>query len=373
MRLGINAMRLSGQRLGVGRYIEYMLRYWERFLQPSDSVTIYVREPFDKRTLNLSDAYTVKLLESSLGGVLWEHLALAPRHREMDVLFCPSYTMPLHYRGRCVVATHSVNEVQLGAHPWWYNLTYSQRNRLSARRADRVIVPSESTRHHVERIYGVAPGKIDLVVEGVPETFHPLKDSAQLQAVRRKYLGDDRPYVAFVGKLSQRRNIPALIEAFAMLKRRDNIPHSLLLFGPNILGLRLNELTDRFGVTGSVVQNDGILEKHDDIVPVFCAADLFVHPSAYEGFSITTVEAMACGVPVITVNRGAAKEITDGDAAIRVDEPAAASIAAAMRRGLFDQGLRASVRANALERVRAYSYVETARQTLDVCRRAAHV
>ncbi len=158
--------------------------------------------------------------------------------------------MPLHYRGRCVVATHSVNEVQPGAHPWWYNLTYSQRNRLSARRADRVIVPSESTRHHVERIYGVAPGKIDLVVEGVPETFHPLKDSAQLQAVRRKYLGDDRPYVAFVGKLSQRRNIPALIEAFAMLKRRDNIPHSLLLFGPNILGLRLNELTDRFGVRG---------------------------------------------------------------------------------------------------------------------------
>ena len=176
MRFGINALRLSGQRLGIGRYIEYLLKDWDSMLEPDDEVVVYVRDPFDKEELGLSDAFHVRHLPSRHHGVRWEHLVLARHWRETDVLFCPSYTVPLHYRGKLVVATHSVNEAEAGTHPWWYHLTYRQRNKFSARRSDAVIVPSSTTKQHVIDLYGVAHEKITIVPEGAPRSFAPVED-----------------------------------------------------------------------------------------------------------------------------------------------------------------------------------------------------
>ena len=370
MRIGVDALRLSGQRLGIGRYIEYLFKHWNTMLEAEERVVVYVREPFDPAPLGLSDAFEVRLLPSRLDGVFWEHFVLAQHWRETDVLFCPSYTIPLHYRGRSVVATHSVNEVQPGTHPWWYHLTYRQRNRLSARRADAVIVPSESARRHVEDLYGVEPGKIDIVAEGVDDDFRPLEDEEILRRTRERFFGDDRPYILFVGKLSQRRSIPELVTAFAEVRKTDGIPHGLLLYGPNVHDLPLDRLVHDLGLNGSVVQINEKLADHQAIIPVYSAADLFVHPSAYEGFSLTTVEAMACGVPVVTVNVGAVAEIVR-DTALTVDEPTAANLAVAIRRALSDEELRSRLRSAALARADELRLSATARGTLDVIRRVA--
>ena len=370
MRFGVDALRLSGQRLGIGRYIEYLFKHWNTMLEAEERVVVYVREPFDGARLGLSDAFELRVLPSRLDGVLWEHLVLAKHWRETDVLFCPSYTIPLHYRGRTVVATHSVNEVQPGTHPWWYHLTYRQRNRLSARRSDAVIVPSESARKHVVELYGVEPGKIDIVAEGVDDDFRPLEDQEVLRETRRRFFGDDRPYILFVGKLSQRRSIPELVTAFAEVRKTDGIPHGLLLYGPNVHDLPLDRLVHDLGLNGSVVQINEKLADHQAIIPVYSAADLFVHPSAYEGFSLTTVEAMACGVPVVTVNVGAVAEIVR-DTALTVDEPTAANLAVAIRRALSDEELRSRLRSAALARADELRLSATARGTLDVIRRVA--
>lgn len=370
MRFGVNALRLSGQRLGIGRYIEYLLKDWDSMLSPGEQVVVYVREPFDKNDLGLSDAFEVRHLPSRHDGVRWEHLVLARRWRETDVLFCPSYTVPLHYRGRLVVATHSVNEAEPGSHPWWYHLTYRQRNKFCARRSDAVIVPSLTTKEHVQTLYGVAPDKITVVPEGAPRSFAPVEDEALLAETRRRYLGSDVPYVLFVGKLSQRRNIPALIEAFARVKHGEGLPHKLLLFGPNVLELPLDELVQRLGVSDSVVQTDGRIERHDQILPVYSGADLFVHPTAAEGFSLTIVEAMACGLPVITVGRGAVAEIVD-DAAITVDAPEPGQLEAAIRRVLTDADLRSDLARRSIARAELFRLDSTARGTLDVMRQVA--
>jgi glycosyltransferase involved in cell wall biosynthesis len=370
MRFGVNALRLSGQRLGIGRYIEYLLRHWNEMLSSDERMLVYVREPFRREELGLSESFEVVHLPSRLNGVLWENRVLPPRWRETDVLFNPSYTTPLRYRGRTVVATHSVNEAEPGTHPWWYHLTYRQRNKLCARLADAVIVPSQTTKGHVEQLYGVEPEKITIVPEGAPNSFAPIEDEGALVETRRRYLGDDSPYVLFVGKQSQRRNIPALIEAFARVKRSEHLPHKLLLFGPNVLGLPLGKLAAELGVEGSVVQTDGKLDRHEQILPVYSGADLFVHPTAAEGFSLTIVEAMACGLPVITVGRGAVAEIVDG-AALTVDAPTPDALEGAIRRVLTDAGLARSLRDRALERSKQFRLESTARGTLDVMRQVA--
>lgn len=370
MRFGVDGIRLSGQRFGIGRYTEYLLKHWNRMLEDDERVVLFVRDRLDTAALGLSDAFEVCVLPSRLGGIVWEHVHLARRWRDVDVLFGPSYTAPLNYRGKTVVATHSVNEVQQGAHTRFYNLTWKQRNRLCARRADAVIVPSESARQHVIDIYGVASDKIDIVVEGVDDSFRPIEDEDVLSDTRRRFFGEDRPYILFVGKFSQRRNIPTLIRAFGELKARNGIPHALLLYGANVEGLPIEQLAREAGVADSIVATNEVLRRHEDIIPVYSAADLYAFPSAYEGFSLTVCEAMACGAPVVTVNRGAVAEIVD-DAAMTVDEPEVSSLADAMERVLRDRDLHAALRGKALERVRLFRWEQTARGTLDVLRRVA--
>jgi glycosyltransferase involved in cell wall biosynthesis len=370
LRIGFDGFRISGQPFGIGRYIEYMLKHWNHLLVPNEKVLIYVKDQFDAKALGLSDAFEVRHLPSRLSGVWWEHLVLASRWREMDVLFGPSYTVPLNFKGRSVVATHSVNEAQRGAHSLWYDLTYRQRNKLCARKADAVIVPSEAARDQVIDVYGVAPEKISIVAEGVDDSFQPIDDEEVLEQTRRRFFGDDRPYILFVGKFSQRRNIPALITAFANVKRSKGIPHGLLLYGKNVHDLPLDSLVSELGVADSVVQLNEPLQRHEDIIPVYSAADAYVHPSEFEGFSLTICEAMACGTPVITTGRGAAQEIVDG-AGLLVDAPTPEALTEALDRLLADSSLASALREKGLERVRRFRMEEMARGTLDVLRSTA--
>jgi glycosyltransferase involved in cell wall biosynthesis len=370
MRVAVNAFRLSGQKLGVGRYLEHLLHDWQGMLEPDDAVLVCVRDRHDARTLRLSDAFDVRELPSRVGGALWEHLVLTRHLDDADVLFGPAYTLPLNYRGRSVVAIHSVNEAQPGAHSWSYRFTTRKRYALSARKADAVIVPSQSAKSHLEELYRTSPDNVVVVPQGVDEAFKPVADEPLLRETRRRYVGGDRPYVLFVGKFSARRNVPALIRAFGAVKRRLAIPHALLLFGPNVTRLPIDELAEELDLDGDVFEVNEQFVDHRDIVPVYSAADLFVHPSSYEGFSLTIVEAMACGAPVLTVNRGAAAEITDGTA-LTVDEPTVESLARALERALTDAEFRSSLSRRALERAKSFRNQDTARGTLDVLRRVA--
>jgi glycosyltransferase involved in cell wall biosynthesis len=317
-----------------------------------------------------SDAFRHEVVGPDIQGILWENVLLPRAVHGVDVLFGPSYTIPLLYRGPTVVATHSVNEAQPGAHGWSYRWTYTPWYRSSARRANRVIVPSEATRKDVQRWYGVPEDRIDIAREGVDEDFKPVEDPEVLRRTREKYFGRDRPYLLFVGKQSQRRNIPDLIRALGRLKRERGIPHGLLLMGPNVLGRPLAELTDEAGVVDDVVQVNEQFPDHTAITKVYSAADAYVYPSAYDGFSLTVVEAMACGLPVVTADRAALSEIGRGCAEL-VSEPTEDQLTDAIWRVLSDRGRHAELRARGLERATSLQWEGTARRTLDVLRQVA--
>jgi glycosyltransferase involved in cell wall biosynthesis len=365
MRIGVSAWRLTGQRLGIGRYIEYLLQYWGTMLDPSDEVTVFVREPLLPPGLQTS----VRVIQPALTNALWENLLLPAHTKGLDVLFGPSYTLPLLPRCRSVVSIHSVDEVE-GAWPWWHRLTFEQKYRMSARTANHVIANSHDVKRRIVQRYGIEEGKIDVIWLGADEAFRPLDDVALFRETRIKYLGSDRPFVLFMGGLSRRRNVPILLEAFSNLKKKDRIPHALLLMGPNRANLPLDELTSRFGIADSVIHTIGRVAHHSELVPVYCAADVFVLPSSTEGFSLTLAEAMACGTPVITVNRAALGEVAYGHA-MTIEEPTVQALTDAMRCVLGDAALRAELSRKGLERARLLRWPAAARRTLEVLRRVA--
>jgi glycosyltransferase involved in cell wall biosynthesis len=370
MHWGVDAHRLAGQRLGVGRYIEYLVKHWRSMMLESDACTLFTRQPYDGTAWDPSPSIHVRSFAPSIPPSVWQHGVLPHYTRGIDVLFCPSYSVPLTYSGKSVVAIHSMNEVESGTHPWWYKLTYSKLYRFSADRADRIIVPSESTRQDLERHYGITSEKVDVVVQGADEAFRPIHDAAAKRATRIRFLGEDRPYIVFVGKLSTRRNIPVLIEAFSIVKRRSKLPHALLLVGPNHVGVPLEELIARHGMQGHVIQTDGRFSSHLEVPPIYASADLYVNASSYEGFSMTLVEALSCATPVVTVNRAALAEIATGAAEL-VDEPTPDLLADAIERVLSDPELAKSLGERAYRRADAFRWNVTARQTLDVLRRVA--
>ena len=249
-----------------------------------------------------------------MSGIPWEILRLGRAAADHDVLFCPAYTGPVRYRGQIVVATHSVNETEPAAHGWLYRQTYSRLYRYCARHADAVIVPGERTRRAVLEYYGVPGERLHIVHQGADDAFHPIDDPALLTATRTRFFGTDRPYLLFVGKGSKRRNIPMLVEAFARLRHEGGWPHGLLLFGPYQGDLPLEKLLSDLGVEKDVVQTPGVVEHHSDLAPIYAAADIFIHPSENEGWSMTTTEALASGTPVIAADRGGLGEVARGHA-----------------------------------------------------------
>ena len=368
MRFGINAYRLSGQRLGVGRYVEYMLKNWGPMLGPGDDLTVYVQEPLDLEHLHLPETCRQKVLKPRLPGLAWENLLLARCHNEIDVLFGPSYTVPITYRSRSVVAIHSLNEAHAHTHPWWYTQTYSRLYRQAARRAQRVIVPSQATKQDLIQIYNIGQDKIDIVAQGADRCFAPIDDEGLKQRTRRRYIGVDCPYILFVGKLSQRRNIPLLMTAFSILKKQEKIPHRLLLFGPNHLDIPLVRMAEQLDIADDVIQTDGRVRDHAELVEVYNAADLYVNASLYEGFSMTLIEAMACGLPVVVSRRAALAEIADGYG-VMVDDVTAEGFAGAMADVLSDPMLRQRLRTKSLERAADFRWDTLAQQTLGILRR----
>lgn len=362
MRLGVNGLRLTGRRLGVGRYVEHMLRWWGVMDHPFTEVAAYIPEPPDE-PLPVADPVRLELIPSSASAGVWEHYVL-PRRKPADHLFfCPSYIVPLltSRSERLVVTHHGSYEAIPEAFPWWERNKARLLYRHSCRRAERVITVSESSKRDIIRFYDIPEDKIRVIPEGVDDAFRPLDDDALLDARRRSYFPDGRPYVLFVGKLSARRHIEDLLHAFARLSRRADLPHGLVLIGPDSSGQDLASRVERLGIGDRVLHRP--FAVHQELVESYNAADLFIYPSEYEGFGIPVLEAMACGTPVITLNNSAFPEFAGGIAHFARDGSAEA-LEEAMETVIFSGEIRDRTRREGPRRADRYRWREIAAKTM---------
>lgn len=362
MELAVNGLRLVGKRYGVGRYIEYLLSHWGAMPHPFSRIIVYTPEPID---LNLSQYPTIehRIVPSRFSYGYWEQVVLARLQRQHSLLFCPSYVAPILGRGKVVLTHLGSYEAMPSAFPlverWKSRLLYQ----FSAKRADLIITVSESSRKDIAGFYKIPPEKIRVIYLGVDPLFKPILDRDVIVSVRKRYFGPDRPYILFVGKLSARRNIPELISAFAELKRSRNIPHGLLLVGPDSVGHDVSRLAKMQGVESDVIHQE--FASHEDLVNIYNAAALFIYPSSYEGFGIPVLEAMACGVPTITLHNSSFLEFAAGTAHL-APNGSKEELLKAMDTVLGSTELQAKMRQDGPRRAQDFGWASIARQTMDV-------
>src|SRR5215469_15705439 len=292
MILGVNGIRLVGKRSGVGRCIEAVLRCMAEMDHPFSEFRVYTPSPIADEVV-LPPCATNIVLPSPLPLAVWEQLVLLRAHGDRDLLFCPSYVIPLLARCPTFLIHHGSYEGYPQAFNWWAlnkaRFAYS----LSANRATVVCTVSEHSKREMVRFYGIKPERIHVVPEGVDtRTFRPVRDLQSLTTWRVKTFGSDTPYIVYVGKPVERRNLSALIKAFGLTKRKKKISQKLLIVGSDLAGSSpFREVIATEGLTKDVALLGYV--NYQEMPLVYNSADLVIYPSSYEGFGMPVLEAMA--------------------------------------------------------------------------------
>ncbi len=283
-----------------------------------------------------------------------EQWAMPRRLRKIapSLLHVPHFNIPLAYPGPLVVTIHDVIHLLF---PQFSRARFAavyarfMLSRVAARTA-LVMADSECTKRDLVR-FGFSDKKIRVVPLAVDGRFRPVDPAEAAKRVGR--YGLTPGYLLYVGNLRPIKNIPRLVEAYALLRRRRPDVPPLVLAG-----------RDQMSRESAAWRSDPSIKfpgeiASEDLPALYSAAGLFVFPSLYEGFGLPPLEAMACGCPVVASGAGSLPEVL-GDAALTVDPDDAGSIADGMERALTDSGLRADLSRRGREQAGRFSWRATA-------------
>ncbi|MFG1698350.1 glycosyltransferase family 4 protein [Nonomuraea sp. NPDC049309] len=297
----------------------------------------------------------------------WEQsgLPLLARKAGADVIHAPYYSMPL---GSGVPTVVTVHDVTWFTEPDQHSPRASffrSATRTAVRHARRIIVPSKATRDELIRVLDADPTRIDVAYHGVDMTqFHPPTEEEIERAATRCGL-HGQPYVAFLGALDPRKNVPNLIRGFAAAVKRLDKPPALVIGG----GVHEDDVDAACREVEATVRvvRPGYLSAPE--LPGFLGGALVVaFPSRGEGFGLPVLEAMACGAPVLTTHRTSLPEV--GGDAVAYTEPDADSIADALSRLLSSPERRRQLSEAGLARAREFTWDASAEAHLSSYQRA---
>jgi glycosyltransferase involved in cell wall biosynthesis len=302
--------------------------------------------------------------------IAWEQLR-APElsHRiGPDVWHGPHYTMPLRNRVPTVVTVHDLTFFD---HPEWHERTkvpyFRTMIRASVRRATGVVCISQFT---AARLAAVAPaaGPVSVVLHGVDhERFRVDADVAHDRKMLATH-GVTEPFVAFVGTVEPRKDVPTLVRAFARVAA-DHPDLRLAIVGGDGWGSdTVRDAIATSGVSTRVVRTGYV---PDPVVPALLRrAAAVAYPSLQEGFGVPALEALACGAPLVTTTGSALAEVA-GDAAATVRAGDADALASELRRIVDQSEYAQRLRAAGPAHARAFTWARAVAGHVEVYEKAA--
>lgn len=232
----------------------------------------------------------------------------------------------------------------------------------SVGRATHILADSVATKQDLGQFWKVPDEKVTVLYSGVHERFQPVTDEGKLTAVRQKYQLGDQPYIFTVGTVQPRKNYQMLIRAFKPIA--ENWLHNLYIAGGKgwlyddmLAEIEQQGLQERVKFIGFVAD--------DDLPALYSAATLYVFPSLYEGFGLPLLEAMQCGVPIVTSGASCLPEVA-GNAAVQLSPTDEHAWSATMQQLLADPQQRTKLIAAGFRQARQFSWQKAASQLLEI-------
>ena len=382
MRVLIDASPLIGGKLGgVGYYCHHLLQAMGRLGTDVQASTFYKRS--SKKKIHMPHYEGVD-----------EQTTWYPYHNLWNVVgFRFPYLLPLDYlvndadlfhgtdsRGlpckkiKQVVTFHDLAHLRL---PDTVSRKDLQMHGLQTpyfcQNSDRIIAVSQSTKNDLVELIGVSPDKIDVIplaAEASYRLFTQEEKDSILMNVMKKYKLPDK-YVLFLGSLHPRKNIPMMLETFALTKQRFSLPHHFVLAGMD-LGAKddILQMIKKHKLQ-KVVHWLGYVDNEDKPA-LYTGADLFCFISLFEGFGLPVLEAMQCGTPVLTSNTSSLPEVI-GHQDCCVDPRDIEAASAKMGHMLTHADYAETLICHGIERAKLFNWANTATLTVGTYQRAMEV
>lgn len=359
LRVALDARPLTTSRAGIAMYCRGLAHGLQAEAR-HERLFLYAKEP-PPPDLPLGQAMQWRTMPAPL----WLPLAVPRilRAGRIDLFHGTNHMAPPLTNVPTVITIHDLSLLTLPEHHTWRNrlLTIPQML-LSMRHAARLIADSKATAADVARLPGIDPARIRVIPLAPARGLAPAAPDVVRDLSRRLELPEG--FFLYLGALEPRKNVVTLVRAIGRL-RADGEDHACLVIA-GAEGWRNDDVHAEvrwLGLDGAVRFRGYVASA--DLPALYGAATAFVYPSLFEGFGLPPLEAMTCGTPVICSNTSSLPEVV-GDAAIQVDPRSVDDLAAALRRVLHDESLRADLRTRGLARARQFSWERTARATLDV-------
>jgi glycosyltransferase involved in cell wall biosynthesis len=354
MRIVLDYRPALRARTGVGETVHQLARALRQY-HPDDALTLFTSSWKDRPDARLSSIVAGAKISDHrvpvrLLNLAW-HRAERPRvewftGERYDVAFSP-HPLLLPARAAQVVMIHDLDFLE---HPerahGEIRRDYPRLASAHAKRADAIVVPSEYTARKVQQSFELPRDRIFVCPPGLPEW----------QDAPSRY--DRNGYLLFLGTLEPRKNVPALLSAYADLLERSPRSPRLVLAGR--AGSEAAAIIDRVSqppLAGRVEHLGYVADS--ERLRLFAGARALVLPSLDEGFGMPALEAMSLGVPVVASNRGALTELV-ADAGLLIDPEQPSSLVEALDRVLTDDGLADTLATRGLARASGYSWRQNA-------------
>jgi glycosyltransferase involved in cell wall biosynthesis len=373
MRIGIEGQRLFRlKKHGMDMVALELIRNLQK-LDKKNEYIVFVKPDEDESCLTETPNFKIVKLG---GGAYpyWEQVSLpaAAKKYGCELLHCTSNTAPVICSVPLVITLHDIIYLESWS-LFSKGFTMYQRfgnlyRRLlvpsALKNSKKIITVSEFEKERIRNFFDwPEDGHLVAVYNGVNDYFKPIYDDKILSDVKKKYRLPDN-YFFFLGNTDPKKNTKNVLKAFADYIQRNGPTHKLVMLDYEheaLMGLlkEINtpELLDQIHLTGYVVNTD--------LPAIYNQSDLFLYPSLRESFGIPMLEAMACGIPVITSNTSSMPEVSGG-AAILVDPYKPEELTLAIEKLLSDQKLRLKLREAGFNQAAQFSWQKMAEKVLDI-------
>lgn len=280
----------------------------------------------------------------------------------------PQYNIPFSKgKSKLIVTVHDLIH-------WVYRKSLRPTQRLYAEvmlrravsHADHIITVSENSKQDLVRFLNVHPDKVSVVYNGIDNDFYPAESDALVYAksqLEQKYHIRDS-FFLYVGMLKEHKNVVRLMRVFLDLKKKKQLNSRLVVIGQGV--------SDSPEIRFLRDSGEEIFYFHKidfgDLKLFYQRATALIHPSLYEGFGLTVLEAMACATPVLTTRRTSLPEVV-GDAALLMDGEDDLEMGEKMKQLDQDSDLRSKLSAAGPLRACRFSWDKAARETVAIYRR----
>ena len=351
---------------GIGTYVRQLVTHLAE-IDDENRYVLLSRTPAREFPLDLPDNFHI-LHERAQVYSVRELLTLSWQlfRLDVDLYHATHYVLPAAVPCPVVATIHDIIHLLYPEFlPSKLAFFYAQRMiRRTLARGDRIIAVSRNTKADLARYFEVDGSKIQVVYNGVEDAFRHRLPPADIDRWLRQ-LEIEGPYLLFVGNAAKpHKNLDNVIQAFARARKRQPFDARLVCVGDRgPATYRLEQRAEQLGVGDRVTMLGHV--AGEALPALYQGATLFLYPTLYEGFGLPVVEAMASGVPVITSDTSALKEIAEGHAHL-VDPLDVGAIADAIGQCMSDPEHRASLARLGQRRAESFQWRRTAERTLEI-------